>query len=303
MTGYMMNQLAQGNPVLIRVGGLNHYFLVVGFDREGIWINDPSGACIIKLRGNERLDERHLNPVHLYWSEWFGDMDWKDGKPCRRTKIVGDDKIIIPTKNALVSDDAGNLSTLVILNEKASPTPALTMTVFSEDLQFLNARSAGHRVDFFNKFTWDVKDMTADGYYFAGPIYAEAGLAGRTLTNSARAEVFVVSPTNSDTLKQFTVTLSNSTPAPVRATVELLLAGHLLRTKKDVPLDPWTSNVQVDLMAGDPYPFLQYLLLPGATSFNCSSRSATSWWTAVPSSSPWARPDPRDYKPSAPATR
>lgn len=239
MTGFIQSMLATNRPVRVGIQRINHDFLVVGFDKEGIWINDPSGACLEDLRGGASLDENNLGPVRLTWQEWFGKTNWINGKPIRSGP------------GGLLGTNSGGKYTHVVKKGDPSPIPAVTMTLLSWDLQFKIPRPANFPRDLFNRFTWD--GTKPGGYEFGGAIPP-------VLIGLPKAD-----PTNSDTLHQFTVTLSNSTAQDVKnAVVELYLDGKLLRSKKGIELPAGITNEKIDVMENAPYDFTSQPLALGS---------------------------------------
>jgi len=239
MTGYIQAMLARNKPVRVGIQRINHDFLVVGFDQEGLWIHDPSGACLEDLRGGASLDENHLGPVRLTWEEWFGKPNWIKGKPIRSGP------------GGLLGTNSGGKYTHVVKNGEPSPIPAVSMTLLSWDLQFKIPRPANFPRDLFNRFTWD--GTKRGGFEFGGAIPP-------VLIGLPKAD-----PTNSDALHQFTVTLSNSTGQDVKnAVVELYLDNKLLRSKKDIHLPAGVTNEKVDLMESAPHEFSKQPLTLGS---------------------------------------
>jgi len=226
MTGYIMYHLKQGRPVWLALPNVEHVVLAVGFDKQGMYVNDPSGYLLEFLRGSAEVEEDHLNSALITWYEWFGPMIWRKAYTA------------FPAKQ-----------TLVVLDARPAKTPALTLTTLSEDLEIRIPQPRVVRAHFQGRFMWDgTRDL---GYYFCGQ------QVGPFIGSP---EYY---PGNADSISKCIVTLSNSTERDVRATIHSLIDGVPLADKRTLPLRARTSCIPVDLVEGGLKGLRKYRLRPG----------------------------------------
>jgi hypothetical protein len=242
LTGYLMYQISQGRPVWLGCNGMSHAILAVGFNSQGLLINDPSGYAVEFLRGANSVDDARLNPVLITYQEWYKICFWNPK---------------MPGWNPLNWDMKGMAAVFSTVVKNASPaqTPAITMSVLNDNIEFQIPRPKNYTYDFYNTFKWD--GTKRNGHTFAG---LHPGLAGLPVNN----------PGNSDTLTKFVVNLANSTEKAVKASLALLIDGKPLAEKKNIDIPSHNSNTQVDLMAGAPYPFKNNPLKLGYHNFQMS---------------------------------
>ncbi len=248
VTAYLIDQLSQGRPVWMAFEGIGHVIVIVGFDRQGLWIQDPSGLAVERAQGKARVQENHLNPVHLTWNEWFGEPRIIDGQPNYNY-----------TTGGIAGSSSGLMHTVVITDAAPSRTAAVTMTILPDDVRFVAPRPTGASNDLNLELKWD--GTRRGGYGFEGLPDFLVGMPKGIASNS-------------DTLRKFELTLSNSTDSAVSVEVVMLLDNKPFRTRQmSGSLAPRTSNVAFDLMQNDPYLFPQNLLTPGLHRFALELRA------------------------------
>jgi len=229
LTGYIMYHLSQGTPVWLAPTHIDHALVVVGFDKHGMYVNDSSGHLFKRLRGKGGVNVKRLNDARVGWEEWW------------RVMTSG-----FPTKY-----------TMIVLDERPSTKPAVSLTVLSEDLTTqipdhnIPVDDSGNRGEHGGVFMWD-------GTRTHGQYFKDYSLRPRFLGTPE------YNPGNADSIRRCVAQVSNSTDKPVEnGTIRLLVNDKLMIEKQLPTLPARTSNIRIDVVEDNPQCLLEHRLRPG----------------------------------------
>ena len=195
LNGYIMHQLHLNRPVFVALRYGRHAVVVTGYDSQGVWLHDPEGIAIAWAldKTKDDLGEHNFSHYKLSWEQW-------------NSAVNGGSYISLdPFSTTIVTQFSTPLAyTIVLTNGTLANNPPLTINVASPrelGKGFQHGKSAGFSFFRFDPdsgverrfFTWD--GTQTRGYKFVtAPFGAPQGLS------------------NSDTLEQLHVTVSNGEP-------------------------------------------------------------------------------------------
>ena len=243
---YLVEQLDEGKPIWIALTAREHAIVVVGYDRNGLKVHDPSGELIDAVAAHNNSQspktlDKNLCFLHITWKDW--------NEVALARSYVRYDGEETPVPQPVFAH------TMVIENKATSKNAKPTFTVHSGAVVFSHPDASKYKSggNLQNVFKWDGRWI--DGYYFDGIARTVRGIE-------------LNSPTNSDQLTKFELALNNTSSSNVNVAIELRMDRTLLRRIEHL-VPPKTTNEIVDILAksGGPINFSSSPLVPGNHRF------------------------------------